>query len=752
MHWLGRKIVCRLFSPARTGVRFWGLVGRARNRASRVVATLASVGALAAIPRTVTAQVTAELRGTVIDSSTNIPIPGARVDLIGTAVHSITTADGRFHFRGVEPGRHEVRVTAVGYLPAQAVVLMRNGVARVLQMALAPIALVLEELVVLGTGLGDVPGVQVIGRQAIDSSHARDLAELLDGEAGLRVIRTGGVGSTATLSIRGSNPDQVLVLLDGTPLNDPITGTADLSTIPLGTIEQVTVLRGAASARYGAGALAGVVTLESREATGSEFAGKAEAGAFGEVGALARAGGGVRAADWLVSGLVVGEGRRGDGDFWYSVPEVRGGGQARRQNADARIATVFGTVSAKRRIGDIRARVEWFGVDRGMPGPVTQQTPTARQEQRRLALAVGIGTLIGGGAWPLEADAVFRRQDAQYRDSAPPARPAYDDSVRVSEAAIRIQSSGPVAGGVLAVGTEYRRQRFRASTLEPGAPTGATYAGLWATARHDVAVGGSRIEFSAAVRADRATTADGIYWSPRLGAAWAADLFTVHISWGQAFSPPTLSDQFFQEGVLVQPNPDLGPERILGEWQLGLGLNRFAVGPIDVLGEAALYRANINGMILWQPDFRFVWSPHNFDVLRSGVDLSLLLSHRTSEVSLRGTYSLTEVEYAGPVLSGQVTYRPRHSAAIGASAPYRWLRADVDARYVGSRRTVAGSPLNTLPAYWMVDIGMSASFAVGSLGNEVFFRIENMFDERAALLADYPLPSRGVRLGWGVTH
>ena len=61
------------------------------------------------------------------------------------------------------------------------------------------------------------------------------------------------------------------------------------------------------------------------------------------------------------------------------------------------------------------------------------------------------------------------------------------------------------------------------------------------------------------------------------------------------------------------------------------------------------------------------------------MDLSLLLSHRTSEVSLRGTYSLTEVEYAGPVLSGQVTYRPRHSAAIGASAPYRWLRADVDA-------------------------------------------------------------------------
>ena len=82
--------------------------------------------------------------------------------------------------------------------------------------------------------------------------------------------------------------------------------------------------------------------------------------------------------------------------------------------------------------------------------------------------------------------------------------------------------------------------------------------------------------------------------------------------------------------------------------------------------------------------------------------------------------------------------------------PYRWLRTELEARYVGERRTVPGSELNSLPAYWIVDVGVSAAFRVGSWFNEAFFRIENLTDQRAELLADFPLPSRAIRLGWRV--
>jgi len=99
-----------------------------------------------------------------------------------------------------------------------------------------------------------------------------------------------------------------------------------------------------------------------------------------------------------------------------------------------------------------------------------------------------------------------------------------------------------------------------------------------------------------------------------------------------------------------------------------------------------------------------------------------------------------------------VAYRPKHMATLALGVPYRWLRTDMEARYVGERRTVPGSQLNSLPAYWIVDLGVSASFRLGSWLNEAFFRIENVTDQRVELLADFPLPSRAIRLGWRVTR
>ena len=64
--------------------------------------------------------------------------------------------------------------------------------------------------------------------------------------------RLGDQGQLATVTLRGSSTDQVLVLLDGIPLTSAAGGTVDLSTIPQGLIDHIDVLRGDAAARYGA--------------------------------------------------------------------------------------------------------------------------------------------------------------------------------------------------------------------------------------------------------------------------------------------------------------------------------------------------------------------------------------------------------------------------------------------------------------------------------------------------------------------
>jgi outer membrane cobalamin receptor len=156
----------------------------------------------------------------------------------------------------------------------------------------------------------------------------------------------------------------------------------------------------------------------------------------------------------------------------------------------------------------------------------------------------------------------------------------------------------------------------------------------------------------------------------------------------------------------------------------------------------AAYRANIDGMILWQPDFQFVWSPSNFDVRRSGWEASGRLSVPSVRADAHASISRSVVDYVGPVLSGQVVYRPAVTAEAAAGIT-RWnTRAEIDARYVGARRTVPGSALNVLDPYSLADIKVARAFVYGAWQLDATIGVDNVLDRHAAMLVDYPFPGR----------
>ncbi|MFO0744803.1 MAG: TonB-dependent receptor [Myxococcota bacterium] len=111
-------------------------------------------------------------------------------------------------------------------------------------------------------GPADPPPTAVIGPDRL--APAPDLPAALDGEVGLRVTRLGGLGSFATLSIRGSTPEQVLVVLDGIPLNPADGAPVDLASLPLGPLGAVAIYRGRAPYAFGVDAIGGVLALKSR--------------------------------------------------------------------------------------------------------------------------------------------------------------------------------------------------------------------------------------------------------------------------------------------------------------------------------------------------------------------------------------------------------------------------------------------------------------------------------------------------------
>ena len=108
--------------------------------------------------------------------------------------------------------------------------------------------------------------VQVIDRAQIDRSQATTLQDLLRGRAGLDFTNQGGIGKITSLFLRGTNSNQVLVLVDGVRVGSATSGMAALQDLPVDQIERVEIVRGPRSSLYGSEAIGGVIQIFTRTA------------------------------------------------------------------------------------------------------------------------------------------------------------------------------------------------------------------------------------------------------------------------------------------------------------------------------------------------------------------------------------------------------------------------------------------------------------------------------------------------------
>jgi len=123
--------------------------------------------------------------------------------------------------------------------------------------------------------LSEVP-IDVITSEQIRQSGSSELSQILERYvAGFNFPRPSindGTDHSRPFTLRGLNPDQVLVLINGKRLHQSSllnmngsvgrgTSSVDLNTIPIASIERVEILRDGAAAQYGSDAIAGVINI-----------------------------------------------------------------------------------------------------------------------------------------------------------------------------------------------------------------------------------------------------------------------------------------------------------------------------------------------------------------------------------------------------------------------------------------------------------------------------------------------------------
>ncbi|HWY71070.1 MAG TPA: TonB-dependent receptor [Terriglobales bacterium] len=210
------------------------------------------------------AQVSNQISGQVVDPD-HAAIPRATVRLLSPdrleTARVLTDQQGRFAFQQTCQGTCVVEVQLTGFQTRQLHTPLNT---QEIQLGLAPI----QEQIVVTANRTETPEIQLgststtISHQDIVERQPLMLSDALHWVPGATVIRSGALGATTSLFIRGGESNYTKVLLDGIPLNEP-GGAFDLGSFAADGIDRVEIVRGPQSALFGSDAMTGVVQVFS---------------------------------------------------------------------------------------------------------------------------------------------------------------------------------------------------------------------------------------------------------------------------------------------------------------------------------------------------------------------------------------------------------------------------------------------------------------------------------------------------------
>jgi len=115
--------------------------------------------------------------------------------------------------------------------------------------------------------LSDVlPSVSVISREDIERAQAPTLSDLLMGQPGIEISRTGGPGSMSTLFMRGQASNSTAVFIDGVRVQTDQFGGVKIVDLSPDEVERIEILRGSVAAIHGEAASGGAIHIFTRTA------------------------------------------------------------------------------------------------------------------------------------------------------------------------------------------------------------------------------------------------------------------------------------------------------------------------------------------------------------------------------------------------------------------------------------------------------------------------------------------------------
>lgn len=736
------------------------------------------------------APVTVLLTGRILDAVSGAPVAAATVRVVDQGYRQRADDQGQFAFSALPPGSYRLQVSAVGYAPVltEPIEVAAHS-PREVTIALTPRPHALDDIVVRA----DRPYVSTpvihITREIIREAGVASVPDLLAQVPGL-YVQSGGPGGEARVRIRGSDANQVLVLVDGQRINPSGSGVADLSSIPLEMVEEIDVHTSGASAEFGPDALAGAINIKTRRApTRAGLSGLLETGAGGFSSRHIRTSlNNPVSSDRFESVFAYRqETVAGDFPYEYSVSGVSGRADTvlsgKRQNNQSRSVNLYGAgtylLSSR---ADISYSMQHFDARRGLPGTVERIDSTGEATDARLlgTLTLQVTPWSGGSTESMVGYSRFAEQFTN-RDEAVHAANRYDSRFLNDILTFRQTYAQRLRGGLdQRVTIEYRRDRlYHDDLLRPQFSMGRAdrdNAGLgWAVSRRTgvrwtylfdrFTVDLSARYDRASTRSDRAATAITPAGqshvteatSPRLGLTLTGErgvAYTLAASYGKSLRLPGLNALFWRGDSRSAGNPDLRPERSEHS-EVSIAIVS-SLGPALLTASAAYFHSAVNDLVVWQPNFQGAWQPTNVGrALITGHEESVEVSLFAKAFSVRYQNSVTDAINKLPqhtVNGKRLPFYPRYQSTGSVQIRLHGWSVAYQLHLAGRTFTNEANT-RSYDSYAVSDVRLgldqklTGHWELGLRG-----AINNLTDEQYVLLAQYPMPGRHVELSLTMTY
>jgi vitamin B12 transporter len=603
-----------------------------------------------------------------------------------------------------------------------------------------------------GTVQDSTRPVYVITQEEMEAQGARTVKEalrFLPGILGDGTVGT-GVGALSGQFIRGSNSAQVLILLDGRPINNLGSGGFDLSEFTTNNIERVEVLPGGGSTLYGSDAIGGVINIITRRPTEQiTTETTVNVGAYGLNQQIIQNSGKRGNISW-----VVGYNRtQAQNNFPFSIPEANF--QGTRENDDVlynnfnlKLEADLGTRNTLTLSTLYLAKNQ--GVPGGVPIPEPQfgqgffnsLTPNNRKYTDQVLADLTWNSQLGNSNNSLLTTKVYTDFLNTRFDS-----PTNQRDNRQTSYGIQTQHSWRLAPNqILIYGFDYRNVAATNTSLnfannittvsyDDSISQGALFA------RYEVDVTPS-IGLNLGLRQEFNSLANGSFTSPSIGTRLAvSDSTTIRANYTRNFRVPTLF-QLFAEGATFVGNPNLRPES--GD-SYDIGIDQ-KLGNIGLLRLTFFQNTKADNIA-----FNFgvpIATFENIGLVRTrGIEAALNVQVARNIVAF-ANYTLNDPRILESTNPAEVGNELRFAGANSLNAGISYQNAQ--GLYLGLlMRSLSGYPTNNtntefLPGYTTFDTKLRIPLGENLVING---SVDNIFNQRYQLFAGFPDAGRVFQVG-----